>query len=148
MVLRVVSHDDKMSEALDATSNLWVGGQHSTDEACAATESVRPIDVSERDDEQDCGKFISRSYDCESHAKATTVSQIEKVCSVATVGQPSTDDKGVQQLRYYKQQGPFDSIHHEYYVHPKICKKERRMSSLSMGSARASSRERYLSVEE
>lgn len=147
VIARVVSHDEKTFEITEDTSYQWVRDQRSVDGACVATESVRPIDVSERDDQEN-RKSNSRSYDCESHAKATTVSQIDKGYSVGTVGQPTLDDNDIRQARYCKQPGLLDAIHQEYYVHPKLCKKERRMSSLSMGSARASRRERYLSVEE
>jgi hypothetical protein len=146
VVVRVISHDDKASEAPDAASNLWNGDQQSVAEAGSTTESVRPIDVSERDDEQGSRNLHSRIFDCESHAKATTVSQIiDKGFSVGTLGQSTLL---MQEAPHGKRAGPFGSINQEYYVHPKLCKKERRMSSLSMGSARASSRERYLSVEE
>ena len=146
VIVRVVSLDDKTSEIPHSTSGLLIGDQHSVDRACATTESVRRIDVSERDDEH--GKFNLRSCDCDSQAKATTVSHIDKGSSVETLGQTALYDKDLQQARYRKQMGPFDSINQDYYVHRKLCKKERRMSSLSMGSARASSRERYLSIEE
>jgi hypothetical protein len=146
VIARVISHDNELSEAPDATSNLWIGEQQSVDEIGATTESMRPIDVSERGDEQGGRTFNSRIYDCDSQAKSTTVSQIlDKGFPVGTLGQSTLL---TQQAPHNKQSGPFDSINQDYYVHPKICKKERRMSSLSMGSARASSRERYLSVEE
>ena len=143
-IVRVISHDEKASEAPDATSILWIGDQRSVDGVGAATLSVRPIDVSERDDEQGSRTFHSRGYDCNSQDEAPTESQtIDKGYSVGTL-----DCNDIQQTSSSKQPGPFDSTNQEYYVHPKLCKKERRMSSLSMGSARASSRERYLSVEE
>ena len=146
-IARVVSHDEKTSESIEGTSNQWIRDPRSEYGACVTTESARPIDVSERD-EQGRRKFVSRSFDCDSHAKATTVSQIDKCYSDGTIGQPTLDDFEARQARGCKQPGPLDSIHHEYYVHPKLSKKERRMSSLSMGSARASRRDRYLSVEE
>jgi hypothetical protein len=110
------------------------------------TESVRLVDVSEQG-EGGTRKVASRNCDCESNAKATTVSQIDKGFSVDTMRQPTYDDSDCQ-MGQSKPTGPFDVIHHEYYVHQRNCKIERRMSSLSMGSAKASRRERYLSSEE
>ena len=147
VIARVVSHDEKMSETTEGASYQWIRDQRSVDAECVTPESMRPIEISERDEKEN-NKSFSRSYDCDSHAKATTVSQIDKGYSVGTVGQPTIDDNDVRQALYCKQPGLIDSTHQEYYVHPKLSKKERRMSSLSMGSARASRRERYLSVEE
>jgi hypothetical protein len=44
----------------------------------------------------------------------------------------------------------FETFRQDYYILPKRCKKERRMSSLSMGSAKASRshRDRYVNLEE
>ena len=141
-IARVVSLDEKSDDVADGP---WSGDQLSL--AGATAESVQPIDVSERCDHVR-SNLHSRSLDCDSHAKATTVSQIDKGYSVGTLEQRTVDDTDVPQSRSCKEMDPLDSIHQEYYVHPKISVKERRMSSLSMGSARASRRDRYLRADE
>jgi hypothetical protein len=142
-IARVVSLDEKSNDVADGP---WSGDQLSL--AGATTESVQPIDVTERCDHVRSNLY-SRSLDCDSHAKATTVSQIDKGYSVGTLGQRTVDDTDIPQSRSCKEPDPLDSIHQEYYVHPKLFSvKERRMSSLSMGSARASRRDRYLRADE
>ncbi len=141
-IARVVSLDERSNDVADGP---WSGDQLSF--AGATDESVQPIDFSERY-EHERSNLYSRSLDCDSHAKATTVSQIDKGYSVGAHGQPTVDGTDAQQSRSSKEPDPLDSIHHEYYVHPKLSVKERRMSSLSMGSARASRRDRYLKADE
>jgi hypothetical protein len=120
----------------------------STDVKSTHAESVHSFDSYERG-EQRCKKQSLHSYDCDSHAKVTTVSHIDKGHSyVDTICQPTLDDTEAQRAPTGKSVEPFDATHQEYYVHQKHCSKERRMSSLSMGSARASSRDRFLSLEQ
>jgi hypothetical protein len=147
IIAHTVSLDESKSECANDANEAWVEDHYSAiGGACSTTESVRLVDDSELGQRR-TRKVTSRSYDCDSHARATTVSQIEKGFSVDTMRQPTYDDSDYRP-RQYKPSGPFDVAHQDYYVHQKYSKVERRMSSLSMGSAKASRRERYLSTEE
>lgn len=95
---------------------------------------------------------LQSSMDGDSHANPGGALVSQKGLTVQ-----STDSAGEMDphVRLYKLPiGPsgaaFEAFRNDYYVHPKRCKKERRMSSLSMGSAKASrsNRDRYVNIEE
>lgn len=170
IIARVVSNDDvdgsKSVESFNAMKNANDKGNGDGQRSrgvftASVSETVRPIvDVSERGEEQILQKIAtssrrSSSVDCcgDSHARATTVSQIDKgLSSINTMRQPTYNDDSDFYYRsrpssYVNRQfGPGDVINQEYYVLK--TNYERRMSSLSMGSAKPSRRERYLSGEE
>jgi hypothetical protein len=151
--------DDKVAD-IDNTDDAPVADQYSesslgvVDEALV-TESAKPADTSQRGDTNGGYSSSLHSFDCDSHAKATTVSQIGKCCTINSTDERNVEGAELNREQKYKPSGPsvaaFEALRHDYYVHQKRSKKERRLSSLSMGSAKASSNyrvERYVNLEE
>jgi hypothetical protein len=159
-IARVVSED----KGVDDADSTWA----SATDLCSASsiagalpttlgDSARLIDISQRGENlstvDDKILLQSNSVDGDSHWPTGVAMVSHKGTTVqSTDAAEDLDSRG----RLYSKQpmepsvAAFETFRQDYYILPKRCKKERRMSSLSMGSAKASRshRDRYVNLEE